>query len=91
MVEIEKPPCPKCTKPMGKAGYALSGFNKVQRYRCFRCGVTTTRLQPNDNTNHISRIKINLTELQFTQLKLRSLKSNLSVEDYILSQCFREH
>ena len=34
----DKPIC--CKKPMGKAGMAWSGLNKVQRYRCHSCGKT---------------------------------------------------
>ncbi len=37
-VTVFKPIC--CKKPMGKAGMAWSGLNKVQRYRCHKCGKT---------------------------------------------------
>jgi transposase-like protein len=35
--------CPDCKIKMGKAGFAWSGKNKVQRYRCNKCGKTTTK------------------------------------------------
>jgi transposase-like protein len=35
--------CPDCKVTMGKAGKAWSGKTKVQRWRCNKCGKTTTK------------------------------------------------
>ena len=36
--------CPKCgNKKMHKAGFAWSGKNKRQRWRCPNCGATTIK------------------------------------------------
>jgi len=32
-----------CGQPMHKAGKCWSGYNKVQRWKCQRCGRTTTK------------------------------------------------
>jgi transposase-like protein len=39
--------CPKCNHAMHKAGMVWSGSHKVQRYRCQRCGATTTKKDKN--------------------------------------------
>lgn len=38
--DVRPPVCPKCRREMGKAGSSLSGYNKVQRWKC-TCGKTT--------------------------------------------------
>jgi transcriptional regulator NrdR family protein len=35
--------CPKCGHTMHKAGFCWSGGHKVQRFRCQKCGSTTTK------------------------------------------------
>lgn len=37
--------CPECGTKMHKAGLAVSGRKKVQRYRCSKCGRTTIQQQ----------------------------------------------
>ena len=37
--------CSNCKTKMHKAGMAWSGTHKVQRYRCQKCGTTTTKVQ----------------------------------------------
>ena len=76
---------------MGKAGTPLSGTHPVQRYRCSKCGATTTNPLINLNNNHQKYVKLGMSELQYTQLKLRSLKAEQSIETYLLSLAFREH
>lgn len=37
--------CPKCCTTMHKAGFVWSGSNHVQRWRCPKCGATTSKKQ----------------------------------------------
>lgn len=41
------PSCPDCKIEMHKAGKVWSGKKKIQRYRCNRCGRTTTKVGDN--------------------------------------------
>jgi transposase-like protein len=45
MTKEARPSCPepKCGTPMHKAGFTWSGRNHVQRWRCSKCGKTTTK------------------------------------------------
>jgi len=44
--------CPNCQAKMHKAGFAWSGHNKVQRFKCPKCGTTTTKEgEKNGNSN----------------------------------------
>jgi len=40
---LPNPICPKCKRKMAKAGPALSGHNKIQRWKCSTCGITTIK------------------------------------------------
>lgn len=89
----DTPTC-KCGKLMGKAGLATSGTHKVQRYRCSKCGATTTKLNSDtsqSNHNHHNRHIVDLDDLEEAQLQVRSLKSSMSIEQYLKALAFREH
>lgn len=75
---------------MGKAGTPLSGTKRVQRYRCSKCGTTSTN--PFEySKNGMKYIKLGIDELHYTQLFLRALKARVPLEDYVITQLFREH
>jgi transposase-like protein len=84
------PICPKCQTPMCKGGKPLSGTRRVQRYKCSKCGATTTN-PLSTNNNHTKYVRINMDELRHAQLILRALKAKQPIEDYIMAQLFREH
>jgi transposase-like protein len=88
----ETPICQICNKAMGRAGLATSGTTKIQRYRCNHCGRTTTKLNRDiTNHNHHNRHIIDLTDLEEAQIQVRSIKANMSVEQFFKSLTFREH
>jgi transposase-like protein len=37
-----RPPCPDCKNPMGKAGKRWSGRHQVQKWVCSKCGRSKT-------------------------------------------------
>lgn len=78
---------------MGRAGLAISGTHKVQRYRCSKCGTTTTKPNRGIQTNHDSHNRhiVDLDDLEEAQLQVRSLKASMSIEQYLKALAFREH
>ena len=92
-MEEERPICQDCNLPMGKAGLAISGITKVQRYRCNHCGKTTTKLDtmPYANNHHHNRHIMDFTDLEEAQMQVRSIKANMTIEQYLKLLAFREH
>ena len=97
-----RPSCPACNVPMGKAGKVWSGTNKVQRYRCGKCGKTTIITTKDDKASEDSsansdddppkkRLVILLTDKQKTQLKLRAINKHMTIEEYTEWHLFDTH
>ena len=92
-MEEQRPLCPICNTPMGKAGLAASGLSKVQRYRCNHCGKTTVKLstETSSNNHHHNRHIIDFTDLEEAQIQVRSIKASMTIEQYLKTLVFREH
>ncbi|MCK9600247.1 MAG: zf-TFIIB domain-containing protein [Sphaerochaeta sp.] len=43
MTTNHRPICPRCGAPMHKAGHSWSGQNRIQVYRCPKCGKTSCK------------------------------------------------
>ena len=43
MESDKKPICPRCKVELHKAGFGWSGKNRIQRYRCGKCGCVIQR------------------------------------------------
>lgn len=86
------PICKNCDLPMGKAGFAISGKSRVQRYRCSQCLTTTTVLSIDgiSNNNHHNRHYLDFNDLEEAQINLRAIKSEMGIEQYLKSLIFRE-
>ena len=74
---------------MGKAGFAPSGNKKVQRWRCSKCNRVTTKGE--DSSNNHNRVVVDFNDLEYAQLKVRSIKAKSNVSEYLRSLAFREH
>lgn len=64
------PICPDCKIEMHKAGTQWSGRNKVQRYKCSKCGYAATETNPNiwpegKTNNTEGKMKIKWQQVQF--------------------------
>lgn len=69
---MSQPICPKCGRVMGKAGFGLSGYNDVQRWRCYPC---KTVIQSRDFQGDPERTKI------YLQRRALRIKRNQEVKN----------